>query len=85
MSSLMEETNCENLCEASAYEFSTIEILPSLILCFIIQYFMISAHGAAGPQSTAFVRNLHFILIAFQKANLPNNDFLCSLSKCICG
>ena len=44
MSSLVEETNCENFCEASAYEFSTIEILPSLIMCFIIQYFMISAH-----------------------------------------
>ena len=44
MRSSVQETNCENLCKASAYEFSTIEILPSLVMCFIIQYFMISAH-----------------------------------------
>ena len=49
MRSLVEETNCENLCEESAYEFSSIEILPSLIHGFIIQYFMISAHWAANP------------------------------------
>ena len=47
----MEETNCENLCEATACEFSNKEILPSLITRFIIQYFMISAHRAVPVHS----------------------------------
>ena len=52
----VEEIKCENLCEASAYEFSTVEIY---VLHYIIQYFMISAHWAVPVHSSQLLNAIY--------------------------